>query len=281
MRFLPFALLLAFSQDGGPLRMPVYARGDPPAPRSLKEVEAALAGSKSSKTRQIHVALVAGKKDHGVGEHDYPAWLEVWSRLLGKAGKARVSTAMGWPSEEQLRTADVLVFYQKGTWTAAQAMDIDGVLARGGGLVYLHWAVGAGRETEEKAKRIGLTWKNGQSKFRHGPVKLAFDRKGGHPIVRNFEKVRFHDESYWRLGGDPERINVLATGMEEGKPWPLLWTREEGKGRVFVSILGHYSWTFDDPLFRLLILRAIAWAAKEPVDRFNGVVLPGARVSSR
>ena len=28
---------------------------------------------------------------------------------------------------------------------------------------------------------------------------------------------------------------------------------------MFVSIPGHYSWTFDDPLFRVLLLRGIAW----------------------
>ena len=31
--------------------------------------------------------------------------------------------------------------------------------------------------------------------------------------------------------------------------------------------------TFNDPLFRILLLRAIAWAAAEPVDRFNDLVL--------
>ena len=49
-------------------------------------------------------------------------------------------------------------------------------------------------------------------------------------------------------------------------------------GRVFVSIPGHFSWTFDDPLFCVLLLRGIAWAASEPVDRFNELATPGARV---
>jgi type 1 glutamine amidotransferase len=71
---------------------------------------------------------------------------------------------------------------------------------------------------------------------------------------------------------------VLASGVEEGKPQPLFWVREEGTGRVFVSIPGHYAWTFDDPLFRLLVLRGIAWAAGASVDRFNDLIMPGARV---
>ena len=72
---------------------------------------------------------------------------------------------------------------------------------------------------------------------------------------------------------------MLATAVEEGQPQPLFWTLEHGRGRVFVSIPGHYSWTFDDPLFRVLLLRGIAWTAHEPVDRFNDLVWPGADVA--
>jgi type 1 glutamine amidotransferase len=72
--------------------------------------------------------------------------------------------------------------------------------------------------------------------------------------------------------------------VEEGRPWPLVWTFEPdkdagGKGRVFCSVLGHYSWTFDDPLFRLLILRGTAWAAREPVERFEAMAIDGVKLS--
>ncbi|PYJ04253.1 MAG: hypothetical protein DME25_10255 [Verrucomicrobia bacterium] len=55
--------------------------------------------------------------------------------------------------------------------------------------------------------------------------------------------------------------------------------REQGPGRVFVSIPGHYTWTFDDPLFRLLLLRGIAWAGHQPLNRFNELVNIGARLA--
>ena len=81
--------------------------------------------------------------------------------------------------------------------------------------------------------------------------------------------------------GDPKRINLLATGKEEDADQPLFWTYEpEAGGRVFVSIPGHFAWTFDDPLFRVLLLRGVAWSAGESVDRFNDLVLPGARVKA-
>ncbi|HYT90722.1 MAG TPA: ThuA domain-containing protein, partial [Gemmataceae bacterium] len=178
---------------------------------------------------------------------------------------------------EDFRTADVLVFYQHGSWDAKRARDLDAFLARGGGAVYIHYAVDGRPDSAAFAQRIGLAWGPG-ARFRHGPLDVQFTRGSAHPIARNFDKVHFHDESYWRLVGDVKRVEVLASGVEEGQPQPLFWVREEGKGRVFVSIPGHFAWTFDDPLFRLLLLRGIAWTAREPVDRFNDLAIPGARV---
>lgn len=58
-----------------------------------------------------------------------------------------------------------------------------------------------------------------------------------------------------------------------------MWAVDHNPGRVFVRIPGHYSWTFGDPLFRILVLRGIAWTAREPVDRFNELVPLGARLA--
>jgi putative heme-binding domain-containing protein len=263
-----------------PPRMPQYAKLPPPKPRTKAEVQAVLAGAPNppEKIRPLHVVLVAGPKDHGLGEHDYPAWQKVWAELLGAAEQTKVTTAWQWPSALQLETADVLVFFQRGTWTPERAKDLDSFLARGGGAVYIHWAVDGGPDAPAFAQRIGLAAHGGQIKYRHGPLDLGFETGSKHSIGRNFSKVHFHDESYWKLQGDAQKINLLATSVEDGQPTPQFWTLEPSKGRVFVSIPGHYSWTFDDPLFRVLLLRGIAWTAREPVDRFNDLVWPGARV---
>ncbi|HEX7901002.1 MAG TPA: ThuA domain-containing protein [Planctomycetota bacterium] len=266
--------LLTFLLQEGP-RMPEYGKETPPPPRPREELKAVLAGAAAAPTRPIHVVLVAGRKDHGPGEHDYPAWRTVWTPLLSRAADVKVTSAMEWPSAEDLKTADVVVFYQQGTWTPEREKDVDALLARGAGLVYAHYAVDGGKDPAGFAKRIGLAWQGGRSKFRHGPLELSFRE---HPVTRNFGKVRFHDESYWNLVGDPKDVEVLASGVEDGQPQPLIWAKASGTGRVFVSILGHYMWTFDDPLFRVLLLRGIAWAAKEPVDRFNELATPGARL---
>jgi type 1 glutamine amidotransferase len=77
--------------------------------------------------------------------------------------------------------------------------------------------------------------------------------------------------------GDVNRVKVLATTEEEGKPWPMLWTFEPAKGRVFGCILGHYSWTFDDPIGRMLLFRGLAWAAQDRFDRFLPLVTEGVK----
>jgi type 1 glutamine amidotransferase len=229
-------------------------------------------------TAVLRIVLVAGPKDHGKGEHDYPAWQQVWSRLLGQAAHTVVDTAWEFPSDEQIERSDVLVFYQRGRWDDARAAAIDPFLARGGGLVYIHWAVDGRGQQDAMAKRIGLSALGGRIRFRHGELNIDFRPGVDHPIARNFDRIRWIDESYWELSGDPARIRLLATSLEDGKPQPQFWTVEHGRGRVFVSIPGHYMWTFDDPAFRTLIFRGISWVGRRNVDRFNELVAIDARV---
>ncbi len=268
--------LLAFLLQPPP-HMPSDAREPPPPLRTRAEVDAVLADSVpvARPAKPLNVLLVAGAKDHGPGEHDYPAWLREWSKLLEAAENVTVVTAMEWPTAEQLHAADTILFYQKGSWTPERAAAIDAHLAKGGGLIYIHWAVEAGPEAPAFAQRIGLASNAAKLKFRHGPLDLGFETGAKHPIGRHFSKVHFHDESYWQMQGDLSRIQVLATGKEDGMDQPLFWTLEPSGGRVFVSIPGHFSWTFDDPLFRVLLLRGIAWTAHEPVDRFNDLATLG------
>jgi putative heme-binding domain-containing protein len=263
-----------------PLAPARLEREDAPPPRRRAELAAALAGAQLVESpRRLRVVLCAGPKDHGPGEHDYPLWRERWSALLGTDPAVDVETAEGWPSPEQMATADILVFYSNNPqWDASKAELFDRYLARGGGLVLIHYAVDGHNAVVPLADRIGLAWQGGQSAFRHGA--LDIDLLGGrHPITRGLEKLRLVDESYWNLVGDPAAVEVLGTGVEDAQPRPLFWVRQAGKGRVFVSIPGHFTWSFDDPLFRLLLLRGMAWTASEPVDRFNDLATRGARIS--
>ncbi|MFL5242662.1 MAG: ThuA domain-containing protein [Gemmataceae bacterium] len=257
---------------------PLEGAGAPP-PRSRAEVEAVLKTARPSaeSLKKVRIVLTAGPKDHGPGEHDYPLWQRRWDNLLSTAADVQVETADGWPSPSQWKTADLIVFYSNNPrWAPNKAKNLDAFLERGGGLVFLHWAVEGGKSASLLAERIGLASCSTETKYRHGPLEVTFAPE--HAITRGFDKVRFVDESYWNLTGDPAKVKVLATCVEEKQTRPQMWVLEIANGRVFVNILGHYSWTFDDPLYRALVLRGMAWSVREPVDRWLHLATVGARI---
>lgn len=281
--------LLAFLLQRPP-HMPINGQTTPPRLRRRDEVQFALRPSQDSNAptlsvsksaeaiKPLEILLVAGKKDHGPGEHDYPAWLQMWSNLMSASEAVTIRTAMEWPTDEQIQAADTIVFFQRGQWSAERTKAIDAHLASGKGLVYIHWAIEGGRDAGLFAQRIGLAGYAKETHYRHGPLDVSFRMGSDHPIARNFDSLELVDESYWKLQGDPSKIQKIATVVEEGEVHPLFWTMEPNRGRVFVSIPGHYSWTFDDPLYRILLLRGIAWSARESVDRFNDLVLLGVQL---
>jgi putative heme-binding domain-containing protein len=273
--------LLTFLLSPGLEPAPIH-RQDAPPPRSAAEVEAvfqAAPGGSRVSTRPLRIVLVAGPKDHGIDEHDYPLWQERWAQLLSLAEGVTVTRASVWPSDEEFAKADVVIWFSANPgWSAAKGRQLDAYLARGGGMVYLHYAVNGRDAPEALAERIGLAWRDGASRFRHGPLELLFAEPDKHPISAGFSRISLIDESYWNLTGNVSRVEVLASADEQGQARPLFWVHKQSKGRVFCSIPGHYNWTFDDPLFRILILRGICWSAGEPVDRLRELAIVGARI---
>src|SRR5687767_13117002 len=175
------------------------ASAEAPPPRSRAEVEAVLARTPQpdAKTalRPLHVLLVAGPKDHGPGEHDYPAWQRQWATLLAKAPGVRVSTAFPWPKPEQWEGVDLAVFYLKTRWDAQQLAEIQRHQARGRGVVTIHWAIGCDQDWENHAKHFGLSYK--ASSYRHGPTELRLP-KPDHPVLLGLPRsLHFVDEPYW------------------------------------------------------------------------------------
>jgi hypothetical protein len=279
---LAIAALSAIAEES--FRMPVYPDTPPPPARTRADVEKLLAGAdaaaakEDAAARPLRIVLIAGPKDHKKGEHDYPAWQKVWPELLKQAANTEVDTAWEFPSQKQIDWAGVLVFFQRGRWNDERAAAIDPFLARGGGAVYIHWAVDGQGGQAEFAKRIGLASLGGSIRYRHGAMDIDLAPGKDHPIARNFAGIDLVDEAYWKLTGDPKELDLIGTSTEDGQPQPIFWTVERGRGRVFVSIPGHYSWTFDDPMFRTLLLRGIAWSGHRDVDRFNKLVTLDARV---
>ncbi len=226
----------------------------------------------NSAPRQLEFVLVASKQDHGPGQHDYPAWQKEWAEWLAHAPRVRAETAWEWPNPQQWNRADlILLYFWNHDWTAARLAQVDSFLARGGALVLLHSACIADQQPETLSERIGLAPQPNRSKYRHCPIELKL--KEPNELFRDLPNpLPFLDETYWPTFESSSKVEVLGTAVEEGKDWPMLWRYEKKGGRVFGSILGHYTWTWRDPYFQLLILRGAAWAAHEPIFRFDEFV---------
>ncbi|CAN5381826.1 hypothetical protein BH23VER1_BH23VER1_28200 [soil metagenome] len=268
-----------------PLQPAPITRTDPgpPPARPLAEVAPLLpppappAAPNDGAPAPLHVLLCGSDKDHGLDEHDYPLWLERWSTLLSLAPNVTVTTAMGFPDAAQLAVADVTVFYSSNAgWDLRAAKTLADYQDQGGGLAYLHWGIEGHRHARELADRIGLAFSF--SAFRHGPLDLVL-APVDHPIIDGIPSpLHLIDESYWKLHGDRSKISVLGHSVEDGNPEPQIWVKETGGSRVFGCIPGHYTWTLDDPLYRILVLRGICWAAGDPdIDRLADLALVGAR----
>ena len=250
---------------------------EPPV-RERDEVAPILAAARPEKPEVINMVLIASKQDHGPGQHDYPAWQKNWYPLLGKLANVTVTDAWEWPSKEQFRSADVLVFYfWNHDWSTDRLAEIDAFQARGGGLVLIHAAVIADTNPEELAKRIGLAAQPSRVKYRHTIFDLHLTKSQS--LNRGLpEWTRFLDEPYWPMIGDHTSVTTLATADVDGEPRPLIWTYQKGPGRVFASIPGHYAWTLADPFWRIICLRGIAWAAKKDDATLLPMTLDGAIV---
>lgn len=255
-----------------------------PPQRSKAEIEslsARLANQEQTDTEssksELRVVLVASKQDHGPGQHDYPNWQTNWSRIItGK--KTIIDTAWEWPTAAQFDSADVFVFYfWNHNWSSSGLRQVDAFLERGGGIALIHSAVIADKDPEQLAERIGLSAQPDRTDYRHMPFELKLvDRE--HPITRGFpERITLLDEPYWPLIGDIADVHVLATAKVDGIPRPLIWVKQKGRGRIFASVPGHYSWTLNDPLFRQFLLRGVAWAAGDEVGRLKDLDLLDAR----
>jgi putative heme-binding domain-containing protein len=233
--------------------------------------------------REFRIVLVASQQDHGPGQHDYPAWQKSWHELLSHVANVVVSDAWLWPNEEEFSGADVIVFYYwNHDWNQQKFQQLDKYLARGGGIVTLHSGTIGTPDPEQLALRIGLASDSGKTKYLHTPADLNL--AGEHPIVRGLPKrLHFVDEPYWPMIGDTNKVEVLANVELDGGAWPMMWTYQQGLGRTFSSIFGHYTWTLEDPLFRLIIVRGIAWAGGRDVNRLEGALLQNreSRISTK
>ena len=95
------------------------------------------------------------------------------------------------------------------------------------------------------------------------------DAGRAHPITRGIGDFDLVTEQYWVLVD--EYINVLATTTQQRRdfdPWhrevvhPAIWTRDWGRGRIFVCTPGHSLDVLRDGNVKTIIERGLLWASR-------------------
>jgi type 1 glutamine amidotransferase len=241
----------------------------------------------------LRIFIRSSDKTHGAadnGSHDYPAFRNSWTKLLGERG-AIVSGGERFPSADELAKTDVLINYSSdgANHTPEERALLERYVKGGGGVVVIHDGM-CGKDPLWYASVIGGAKQHGERNSSHSVMKFHIDDAAS-PIVKGISDFDFDDELFFLLraeglapgaDGKPTMwtyglkvspdIHVLATTKDpQGNIVPQLWTYEHtapgGKPyRAFVTLEGHSAASFNVPQYQTILLRGIAWAGKHPVD---------------
>jgi hypothetical protein len=189
------------------------------------------------------------------------------TRLRAHGFTVRIADALeAYDDAENLARADLIVqCWTEGRLTAEQETNLVERVRAGAGFAGWHGGVVA---TAYDARRyqfmVGGRFLCHPGDFVDYDVTVA----GDHPVVRGVGTFRVHTEQYF-CHVDPT-LEVLATttfsgghGAPEtaGAVMPVVWVRRFGRGRVFVSTLGHGPADLMVPQTRVITERGLLWAA--------------------
>lgn len=242
--------------------------------------------AKSRGSRKI--VLIAGKKSHGPGEHEYLKSVRLLKVLLDRAPNLPgIETKIyfdGWPQDASvLDSADSIVLISDGMeWHPLMASEervrvIQKQIDRGCGFMTLHFSTYVAAQYSKPA----LQWNGGFFNYDGDPVRRS-DLKTleadivlpspKHPITRGVSPYHYKDEFYYKIDFLPDgnitpivRVAPLSSvPIEQTVAWAF--QRKNG-GRSVGMTFGHYyeNWRLND--YRKLILNAVVWTGHVKVPR--------------
>ncbi|MBI4661881.1 MAG: ThuA domain-containing protein [Verrucomicrobia bacterium] len=221
-----------------------------------------------------------GPDGHPHGAHEFMAGVRVMEHLLSPIKGLKLTLTKAdepWPDGPSLIDGSdgIVMFVTQGArWmqTDPQRHDALKRLAqRKGGIVALHWSVGAqdAKYIEGQLELLGGTRGGPQRKYKVLETDVTVvDRS--HPVTASLNNFRIYDEFYYRLdfAKPPARIHPLLTARveenDETASWA--WERADG-GRSFGFVGLHFHKNWERPEYRRLVVQAILWTLQLPVPK--------------
>lgn len=242
--------------------------------------------------KDLRVLWIYGYDAHHIAvAHDYDKIKDLMIGLLSKVERVTIEEVFEFPTEEQFDKANLVVMYlEQSTWQKKQFETFRKFIKKGGGVVSLHIASAMFPAAEGKllSECLGFGWNDGASKW--GAIFDDVTVNNQHDIFRGLpSKITINDEVYWDLFQE-QKVNILGsvrTGSTEDseapipkenlskEESPIFWAYALGRGKVFGSTVGHHTFTYYDPEFRIILFRAMAWAASVKPDPFMPLVFEG------
>ncbi|MGE5647982.1 MAG: ThuA domain-containing protein [Acidobacteriota bacterium] len=222
----------------------------------------------------------------GQNVHDWRGVEEPLRKALESTGRfeVRIVEEFRGAGPETLAPYDLVVlnYYDRRNpalrWGARADSALLDYVRSGKGLVVYHFALAAFDGWQEYEKICAGNWRpnNGHHSAAHDFTVTIKDPD--HPITRGLKKsfTQPKDELYANLKWQPAgSYRLLATAYDDhslykdpkqptpgaGIDQPMLWTTEYGKGRVFVTALGHDGPASSTPAFVTTFARGAEWAA--------------------
>ncbi len=235
----------------------------------------------------------------GVNNHDWTSATRAIRNILEGTGRFTVDVCT-YPQTPDFAHYDVVIDnFNSGykpdspRWPRSEEEALERYVRGGGGLVIYHAANNAFRNWPAFNEMAGLLWRDPsfgpglgvgpQGKVfvvpkgmglppGHGPRHdfELFVRDTDHPITRGLPRQWLHPSEQLTHGqhGPAQGLTVLTYAFSEisRQGEPMDWVRNYGKGRIYVTMLGH-TWkdepnpNLEDVNFQTLLARGAEWAA--------------------
>jgi hypothetical protein len=236
---------------------------------------------------KLQVLIITGQNT----THDWRSSTPVLRRILEDSARfeVRVTEEFRGAGADTLAPYDVVLlnYYESKRadlrWGDSADNALLNFIRNGKGLVVYHFSLAAFENWTEYGKICAGNWRanNGHHSARHDFTVTV--RDPDHPITlglkTNFAEA--NDELYANLQWQPAgAFHVLATAWDDhslyrqgerqplvgpGAAEPMLWTVDYGKGRVFVTTLGHDAEAMKNAGFAVTLARGTEWAASGKV----------------
>lgn len=250
------------------------------------------------------VVFISGKPSHGPMDHEHRAGNMLLAKRLNAAKvgvEAIVLPDVGYPKDPSvLGGAATIVIFCTGHENHLLNPNLeafDALMKNGTGVVMIHWATEA--QIGMPAKKF-LEWMGGFCDLNwsvNPHWKPNFKSFPDHPISNGVKPFSIHDEWYYhmRFVGDLEGVTPILSDLpppetlkrrdgarsgnphvrkavKNGESQHVAWAyqRPDGKGRGFGFTGAHNHESWQNDMFRKVVLNAILWTAHVEVPE-NGV----------